>query len=84
MGIVAENAVWGDSFPYDTEQIKVSNKNGKLRVNVSMGKQGEHWVCFIPSLNISSYGETKEEAKEGLVENSLTFTSRFTAKVVWL
>lgn len=73
MSIVTGNTSWEDSFPYETEQLKISKKGGKLRVNVASGKQGDFWVCISPSLNVSSYGKTLEEAKQGFVENILTF-----------
>jgi predicted RNase H-like HicB family nuclease len=73
MSIVTENAIWEDSFPYETEQLKIAKRGGKLRVNVATGKQGNFWVCISPSLNVSSYGKTLDEAKQGFVENILTF-----------
>lgn len=73
MSIVSENSIWEDSFPYETEQLKIAKRGGKLRINVATGKQGEFWLCISPSLNVSSYGKTLEEAKKGFVENILTF-----------
>lgn len=73
MALTIGEAVWEDSFPYKTEQVKISEKGSRLRVNVASGKQGKFWVCISPSLNVSSYGKTLKEAKEGFVENMTTF-----------
>jgi len=35
--------------------------------------QEDFWICISPSLNVASCGRTLDEAKEGFVENILTF-----------
>lgn len=78
MSVITEKSIWEDSFPYETEQIKISKKGGKLRVNVTTGKQDDFWICVSPSLNVSSYGKTLKEAKEGFLENTITFIEDLT------
>lgn len=51
-------------FPFATEQLKISRNNLKIRVNISSGQQGDTWVVYSPSLEISGYGASKQEAQE--------------------
>ena len=73
MPVTKEFSNWKDDFPYPTEQIKIAKHKGSLRLNVVSGKQGVHFICYSPSMNISSYGNTKLEARKAFEENILTF-----------
>lgn len=44
------------------EFLKLVPKGVKGKFLVFTGKSGEHWVSIIPSLNVSGYGETEEDA----------------------
>lgn len=50
--------------PFDIEEIKMSRDTFVVRINVITGEEGDFWVSISPSLNVSGYGETKEEAQE--------------------
>ncbi len=57
------------------EEDTVRIKNGTLTVEATIisGKDGEHFVSIIPSLMISGYGSTEQEAMDSLDENMETF-----------
>ncbi|WP_051220720.1 hypothetical protein [Flavobacterium filum] len=61
------------------EEDTVRIKGGILTVQATVisGKEGEHFVSIIPSLMISGYGSTEEEAMESLDENMETFCEDF-------
>lgn len=59
--------------PKRPERLKVSAHGLVGRLNAFSGEQGEYWVSIIPSLNVSGYGKTEEEANESLKENMQTF-----------
>lgn len=61
------------------EEDTVRIKGGVLTVQATVisGKEGEHFVSIIPSLMISGYGSTEEEAMESLDENMETFCEDF-------
>lgn len=40
----------------------------ELQLNVLVFEQGDYYVAFCPSLNLSSYGDSIEEAKTGFDE----------------
>jgi predicted RNase H-like HicB family nuclease len=40
----------------------------ELQLNVLVFQQGDYYVAYCPSLNLSSYGDTIEEAKIGFDE----------------
>ena len=50
--------------PYDIEEIKMSKDSFTIKINVITGEDGDFWVSISPSLNVSGYGNTKEEAQE--------------------
>ena len=62
-----------ESFPYDTEQLKVTKNTLSVRVNIICGKDGDFWVCISPSLNVSGCGENSKEAKNSFDENMKVF-----------
>ena len=55
------------------ENLKVSPTGLIGRLNAFSGEQGEFWVSIIPSLNVSGYGKTEDEANESLKENLQVF-----------
>lgn len=61
------------------EEDTVRIKGGVLTVQATVisGKDGEHFVSIIPSLMISGYGSTEQEAMESLDENMETFCEDF-------
>lgn len=63
-----------EDFPYDTEQLRITKKSLSVRVNVISGKDGDFWVCISPSLNVSGYGKTIEEARKSFSENMEVFS----------
>lgn len=54
-------------------------KGGVLTVEATVisGKDGEHFVSIVPSLMISGYGSTEQEAMDSLDENMETFCEDF-------
>ncbi len=65
-----------DSRP---EEDTLRIKGGVLTVEATVisGKDGEHFVSIIPSLMISGYGSTEQEAMDSLDENMETFCEDF-------
>lgn len=59
------------------ETIRI--KGGVLTVEATVisGKEGDHFVSIIPSLMISGYGSTEQEATDSLDENMDTFCEDF-------
>ena len=51
------------------EKLHVSAHSLKGNLNCFTGKQGEFWVSIIPSLNVSGYGQSEEEALNDLGSN---------------
>jgi len=43
-------------------KIDWNNKSGNAKLTAVNFKDGEYHIIYIPSLNLSSYGETEEEA----------------------
>jgi predicted RNase H-like HicB family nuclease len=56
-----------------SETIKIGSEGLFGRLLVFSGEQGEFWVSIVPSLNVSGYGKTENEANESLQENLHTF-----------
>ncbi|MFC4219399.1 hypothetical protein [Flagellimonas marina] len=50
--------------PFITEQLKISKQNIFVRVNRMIGQKDDSWVVYSPSLEVSGYGSSKEEAME--------------------
>jgi hypothetical protein len=55
------------------DTIRMKGNNIKLSLNVFNGKQGEFFLCFCPSLNISGYGKTEKEAEEFIKHEMIVF-----------
>ena len=54
---------------FKVENIKLSPTELVGKLNTLTGEQGEYWVSIVPSLNVSGYGKTEDEANESLKEN---------------
>lgn len=54
-------------------------KGGVLTVEATVisGKEGDHFASIVPSLMISGYGSTEQEATDSLDENMETFCEDF-------
>lgn len=50
------------------EHIRITKGKVSIHVVVVAGKDGEHFVNYSPSLNISSYGDSPEDAKKAFEE----------------
>lgn len=48
----------------EKDTIRLKNNRVTFSLNVYNGKQGDYYIYYCPSLNISGYGETEEEAEE--------------------
>lgn len=53
----------------NTEYLKLTPKGVKGKFLAFTGKSGEHWVSIIPSVNVSGYGESEEDAIKDLQYN---------------
>ncbi len=62
-------------FPYVNEQLVVtSQKVEKMRINrLICTDAAGHWIDYAPSLELSGYGYTAEEAKASFEENAWCF-----------
>lgn len=56
-----------------TDSIGIKGNNIKINVLISSGKDGDYFVTVSPSLLVSGYGETEEEAMQSFEENIRTF-----------
>lgn len=61
------------SIQIKTELLKVSSNALIGKLAAYSGEQGEFWVSIVPSLNVSGYGETEDEANDSLKENLQVF-----------
>jgi hypothetical protein len=55
--------------PFNSEYkdtIRIKGSKMSLNFNVFSGKQGDYWVFYVPGINVSGYGKTKEEAEDFL------------------
>lgn len=50
--------------PFIKEQLSISKHNVYVKVNRIIGEKDGTWVVYSPSLEVSGYGATKEEAME--------------------
>ncbi|MFZ6023794.1 MAG: hypothetical protein ACOYVG_04980 [Bacteroidota bacterium] len=65
--------------PVQQESLKVNARKGRVVLEVNgfnfIDKDTKQFVIYIPSLNISGYGETKEKADEMIKESFDFFCS---------
>lgn len=59
------------------DTIRMKGVDLTLEATGVSGKEGEHFVFIIPSLMISEYGSTEQEAIDSLDENVETFCEDF-------
>jgi len=50
------------------QTIKKSARSIEVKVDVVLVKEGDYYVALCPSLNVSSYGQSQEEAKAAFDE----------------
>ena len=63
-----------NDFPYDYGQMKINSNHVSIRANVISGKDKDDiWIFYCPSLNVTGYGDSKEEAKQSFEENITLF-----------
>lgn len=55
------------------ESIKIGSGRFKAHLKLFTGKQGDYFVSFFPSLNVSGYGETPEQSAEDAEYNIKVF-----------
>lgn len=48
----------------EKDTIRIKNRRVTFSLNVYNGKQGEFFIYYCPSLNISGYGKTEKEAED--------------------
>ncbi len=46
------------------DTIRIKGGNLDFSLSVFNGKQGDHFLCYCPTLNISGYGSTEKEAED--------------------
>ncbi|MEO9572100.1 MAG: hypothetical protein ABJH82_14530 [Polaribacter sp.] len=51
------------------EEIHISNVKFSVKINTIGGKDGDFWIEVSPSLNVSGYGNTPEEAEKSFEHN---------------
>lgn len=62
---------------HQEDTIRIKGVDLTLQATVVSGKDGDHFISIIPSLLISGYGSTEEEAINSLDENVETFCEDF-------
>jgi predicted RNase H-like HicB family nuclease len=61
------------------EEIYVSKNKLSIKLFSITGKDGDFWVSICPSLNVSGYGSSKEEAEASLDHNMNVFAEDFSS-----
>lgn len=51
------------------ETVRVKEKTISIKAIVATGKEGEHYIAVSPSILVSGYGNSKEEAQLSFQEN---------------
>ena len=74
MGILTKISLGKDP---QREFLRLKGRKLTFKVITISGKDGDHFVSIIPSLMISGYGATEEEADASLDENVETFCEDF-------
>ncbi|MCD4665752.1 MAG: hypothetical protein K8R68_10830 [Bacteroidales bacterium] len=59
--------------PIKNESIKLNGSDFKAELTIITGKEFDHWVVLSPSLNVSGYGKTIDDAKESFNHNMEVF-----------
>jgi len=55
------------------ESLRMQGSTVEAEIKVISGQEDKQWVFVSPSLNVSGYGNTVEEAKESFTHNIETF-----------
>ena len=76
-------------FPFENEQAKVSKNGFGFRINSYGFKEDEFYVQYVPSLGLSAYGDSPEEALNGIKGALEIFIENYSelslsAQVKWL
>ena len=53
--------------------IRIDKKGITVKIVIASGKEGEYFVSLAPSINVSGYGKTIQEAEESFDENMHVF-----------
>ena len=56
-----------------TDSIRIKGNSITINVLISSGKDGDYFVTISPTLLVSGYGQTEEEAMKSFEENIRTF-----------
>jgi hypothetical protein len=56
-----------------SEKIRINKNKLSISVKTIRGKDGDHYVMISPTLLVSGYGNTEEEAKESFIHNMEVF-----------
>ncbi|MES2543781.1 MAG: hypothetical protein V4548_02770 [Bacteroidota bacterium] len=51
------------------ETVRIKDNTISIKAIVASGKEGEHYIVVSPSILVSGYGKTNEEAEESFHEN---------------
>ena len=61
-------------MPLDVkETIRIKKGHIQIKIVEVSGKEGDFFVVIAPSIRVSGYGQTEEEANEAFAENMETF-----------
>ena len=66
-----------DNQQLQEDTIRIKGSSITVEATVISGKDGDHFVSIVPSLMISGYGATEQEATDSLDENMETFCEDF-------
>lgn len=55
------------------ETIRIKNQKIAVSVMVAFGRSGNHFIEISPTISVSGYGKTAQEAKESLHHNLIVF-----------
>ncbi len=64
------------------DEIKYSKNTIEAKLNIVLFKEDDVWISWIPSLNISSYGDDKESSIKEVKEATLMFFDHILKKHV--
>src|SRR6478672_8196653 len=62
-----------DTPPDVVETIRIKGNKVNLKVVTVSGKEGDFFVAIAPSIMVSGYGDTEDEAEKSLDENIEVF-----------
>ena len=64
----------GPLKPNKKDTIRIKRGHLNMSISVYTGKQGEFFLAYCPSLNISGYGKTEQEAEDFIKVEMETFS----------